>query len=74
MALAALARAASVQFYGKHAFPWPPNALLLAGFPWAPPAELAPVFKHVARVEDRSAASAQHLINTIAVSAGHGQL
>jgi hypothetical protein len=38
MALAALALAAA--FY---AFSWPSNALLLAGFPWAPPAELAPV-------------------------------
>lgn len=41
---------------GYDGFSWPANALLLAGFPTKPPSELAPVFRHVATIEDRFAA------------------
>ncbi|KAL4426710.1 hypothetical protein ABPG77_004766 [Micractinium sp. CCAP 211/92] len=41
---------------GFDGFSWPPNALLLAGFPSAVPEQLAPVFRHTATIEDRFAA------------------
>lgn len=41
---------------GFDGFSWPPNALLVGGFPGAVPEQLAPVFRHTATIEDRFAA------------------
>lgn len=41
---------------GYDGFSWPSNTLLLAGFPDAPPEDLAPVFRHTAVVERRAMA------------------
>ena len=38
---------------GWDGFSWPRNAMLLAGFAAKPPAELAPVFRHVATIEEK---------------------
>ena len=52
---AAAADAAAI-LSGLDGYSWPPNALLIAGFPGAaPPDDLAPVFRHVVTTESREA-------------------